>query len=108
MSASKMFAEYRIELEERIMDCWRVVDDIKTVYTVHQDIGELSVDEMSIILMGIEKLYCLKFRLLFSTFEKHIQGGYKNQAEQEEELDVLNTKLVLLEDELNRLRGEVK
>ena len=103
-----MRTEYRIELEEHIMDCWRVVDDIKTVYTVHQDIGELSVDEMSIILMGIEKLYCLKFQLLFEVFEKHLRALRVNEAAKDEEIDVLNTKIVLLEDELKRLRGEVK
>ena len=102
-----MSNKYRMELEEQIVRCWGVLEDIKTVYTVHQDIGELNVDKMSTTLMGIEKLYALKFRLLFSTFEKHIQDGYKNQAEQEEELDVLNTKIALLEDEVKRWKNEV-
>jgi len=101
-----MRTEYRFELEEQIMDCWRVVDDIRLVQTVHQDMGELSVDDMSIALMGIQKLSTLKFQLLFEVFEKHLRALHVNEAAKDEEIDVLNTKLVLLEDELKRLRGE--
>ena len=75
-----MRTEYRIELEENIMDCWRVVDDIRVVQTMHQDMGELSVDDMSIILMGIQKLYSLKFQLLFEVFEKHLKALHDNKT----------------------------
>jgi len=70
--------DYRFALEEQIMDCWRVVDDIRVVQTVHQDTEGLSVDDMSITLMGIEKLYTLKFQLLFDTFEKHLKAVHEN------------------------------
>lgn len=77
-----MRTEYRIELEEHIMDCWRVVDDIRVVQTVHQDTDGLSVDDMSITLMGIEKLYTLKFQLLFDTFEKHLMALHEAREEE--------------------------
>lgn len=82
-----MRTEYRIELEENIMDCWRVVDDIRVVQTMHQDMGELSVDDMSIILMGIQKLYSLKFQLLFEVFEKHLKALHDNKTAKDEERD---------------------
>jgi hypothetical protein len=75
---------------------------------VHQDTDGLSIDDMSITLMGIQKLYSLKFQLLFDTFEKHLKALHDNKAAKDEEIDVLNTKIVLLEDEVKRLRGEVK
>ena len=102
-----MRTEYRFELEEQIMDCWRVVDDIRVVQTVHQDMGELSVDDMSIALMGIQKLSTIKFQLLFDTFEKHLRALHVNEAAKDEELDVLNTKIALLEDEVKRWKNEV-
>lgn len=102
-----MKTEYRFELEEQIMDCWRVVDDIRVVQTVHQDTDGLSIDDMSITLMGIQKLYTLKFQLLFEVFEKHLKALHDNKTAKDEELDVLNTKITLLEDEVKRWKNEV-
>jgi hypothetical protein len=76
-----MIYQYRFALEEQIMDCWRVVDDIRVVQTVHQDTEGLSVDDMSITLMGIEKLYTLKFQLLFDTFEKHLMALHEAEKQ---------------------------
>jgi hypothetical protein len=101
-----MKTEYRFELEERIMDCWHVVNDIRVVQTLHQDVGELSVDDMSIILMGIQKLYGLKFQWLYEVFEKHLRALHVDEAAKNDAAYVLNTKIALLEDEVNRLRGE--
>ena len=72
---------YSGALEQRITECWNVVEDIKAVYTVHQDMRELSVDEMSSILMGIQHLYQIKFELLFDTFEKHLKAVHEARGE---------------------------
>lgn len=77
-----MSDDYKSELEQRISACWGVVDDIKAVYTIHQDRRELSVDEMSNALMGIEHLYQIKFELLFDTFEKHLWAIHEAREEQ--------------------------
>ena len=55
----------RFDLEQEIMDCWGVVEDINLVYHAH---GETS-DELANVLLGLETLYKLKFERLFSTFE---------------------------------------
>jgi len=55
----------RFDLEQEIMNCWGVVDDINLVYHAH---GEAS-DELANVLLGLETLYKLKFQKLFSTFE---------------------------------------
>ncbi len=58
----------RFDLEEQIMDCWGVVDDIKTVYSA-SDGREVSEDEMMNALLGIQTLYQMKFEKLYHTFE---------------------------------------
>ena len=66
--------EYRFKLEQQILNCWNVVEDIRVVYTAHQDLRQMSVDEISNVLMGLEHMYQLKFEALFDTFEKHLQA----------------------------------
>jgi hypothetical protein len=58
----------RFDFEQQIMDCWGVVDDIKTVYNA-DDLRELSKDEMQNLLLGLYTMYQLKFEILFKMFE---------------------------------------
>lgn len=59
----------RFDLEQAIMDCWHVVDDIKTV---SNRAGSLTPDQLSNALVGIETLYQMKFEDLFEKFESMI------------------------------------
>tara|TARA_R110000868_G_scaffold291240_6_gene551667 strand:- start:41 stop:247 length:207 start_codon:yes stop_codon:yes gene_type:complete len=58
------------DLEEKIMDCWSVCNDLETVY---QQIGdgerEPTPDELMNTLMGMQQLYNWKFEQLFSKYE---------------------------------------
>lgn len=58
-------------LEEKIMDCWGVCEDINVVWTEHSD-GEkpMSEDELANVLLGMETLYNLKFQRLWRSFEE--------------------------------------
>lgn len=58
--------ETRFKLEDAIMDCWRVVDDVRQV---RQCLQKGNVQRSSNILLGIEELYTLKFEQCFATFE---------------------------------------
>jgi len=58
----------RFDFEQQIMDCWGVVDDIKTIYNA-DDLRELSKDEMQNLLLGLYTMYQLKFEILFKMFE---------------------------------------
>lgn len=65
------FAEARpYELEAMILDCWRVCDDLETVF---KQIGdgerEPTHDEMMNALMGMQQLYQWKFEQLFDKYE---------------------------------------
>lgn len=68
----------RFDLEQQIMDCWSVVDDVDAVYKYvgdHEDfigMDPTHSDKISNLLLGISSLYKLKFETLFSTFESLI------------------------------------
>ena len=63
----------RFDLEQGILKCWNVTDDIDMVYRkVMDNPDELDVDEISNLLLGIKSLYDLKFDELFNTFEQLI------------------------------------
>ena len=61
----------RFDLEQHILDCWHVVDDIKMLYSAVCDHDPpLSQDQIANVLLGLDTLYQLKFERLFGTYEK--------------------------------------
>ena len=62
----------RFDLEDKIMKCCNVTEDIKTVLNMI-DRGS-SEDEISNALIGITALYEAKFTNLFETFEECIKN----------------------------------
>ena len=59
----------RFELEQAIMNCWHVVDDIKTI---SNRADSLTSDQLANALIGLETLYQMKFEDLFEKFESMI------------------------------------
>ena len=59
----------QFDLEQAIMNCWHVVDDIKTVASHAQ---KLSQDDLLNSLTGMSTLYQMKFEDLFKEFERYI------------------------------------
>ena len=64
----------RFTLEENILDCWNVVNDLKTVYSA-PDLRQLSEDEFQNALLGLFTLYQLKFEKLNHTFNQMVADG---------------------------------
>ena len=64
------------DLESEIMNCWQVVDDLKTVY--HSERLYDDENEMQNALLGLFTLYQLKFEKLFEVFEKTNCQGDEN------------------------------
>jgi hypothetical protein len=62
----------RFDLEQQILDCWKIVDDInllgKNVLEGKIEGGSLTHDEISNYLLGLESIYELKFQQMFDTF----------------------------------------
>ena len=67
------------DLEPIIMDCWKVCNDIETVF---KQIGdgerEPTHDELMNTLMGMKQLYEWKFEQLFEMFEMVIRIQREN------------------------------
>lgn len=57
------------DLEQSIMDCWHVVDDLKIL---SEKIESLDHEQMKNILIGMQSLYQLKFEKLFELYEEVI------------------------------------
>jgi len=59
----------RFDFEQQIMECWRVTDDIGVVA---ESILERNItqDQITNILCGIQELYQLKFNKLFDQFDE--------------------------------------
>lgn len=58
----------RFDLEQNIMKCWSVTEDIYLLYENVME-KEMTKDEISNVLLGLHQLYELKFNKLFDNFE---------------------------------------
>jgi hypothetical protein len=65
----------RFDLESRIMECWKVVNDLNSLYEHVCDSDKIDHDEMTNILLGLKQLYDIKFDQLFFCFEENIKNG---------------------------------
>lgn len=82
------------DLEQQIMQCWHVVDDIDTITTWFVDHPDWAKANMSPELLdammnkyfGIKELYDVKFQKLFETFEKVSAEYHKYRKISEEEM----------------------
>ena len=59
----------RFDLEQDIMNCWNVVEDIKTIY---DRIDYTDQDQVMNSLLGLQTLYQMKFEKMWETFEQLI------------------------------------
>jgi hypothetical protein len=60
----------RFTLEDQIMQCWNVTDDIEMVY--HTEGLYQDQDRMMNVLLGLQELYNIRFQRMFDTFEKMV------------------------------------
>ena len=66
------------DLEEMIMDCWSVCNDLRTVL---QQVGdgdrEPTPDELMNAIMGMQQIYHWKFEQLFKKYEDVLEAQRK-------------------------------
>ena len=71
----------QFDLEQRIMQCWSIIDDIDMLYTNVMDAPEkLTEDHIANILLGMKQLYDLKFNTLMSTYEKFLKEKHDEKT----------------------------
>ena len=64
----------RFDLEQHIMKCWNVTEDIDLLYRTTMD-KDLSKDDIANALLGMKTRYEMKFEEMFSDFETLIGQG---------------------------------
>lgn len=64
----------RFELEQDIMKCWNVTDDLDIVVKHVMETEKLDRDMLANMLLGMKDLYHLKFEKCFNTFEAMIRN----------------------------------
>jgi len=60
----------RFDLEQQLLDCWRITDDLGTVLTI-TEAGD--TDRTQNALIGLREIYNQKFNDLWDTFETLLQ-----------------------------------
>jgi len=90
------------KVEQGILDCWRVVDDLDTLFEACCEDSSMTKDKASNIVLGLHELYQLKFDRLFREFEHLV-------AMNREQRDLIqahqNEKLFAAMDEAERARA---
>ena len=64
----------RFDLEQQILDCWRIVDDLKLLSEYVIEDPSSTKDSISNVTIGLEQLYQIKFDKLFRTFEELVRN----------------------------------
>lgn len=76
----KQSTSLQFDLEQQIMHCWNVCEDLQILYTFILDSSECEkvpaavVDKISNALLGMETMYNMKFDRLFNTFERYLHA----------------------------------
>lgn len=71
-------------LEERIMDCWLVIDQLNTVLSIIDRNG-CDEDVITNAIIGIKTLYNNRFEVLFEAFEEVLAENHKTSQEEPSE-----------------------
>lgn len=62
----------RFDLEQQILDCWRVTSDLDALFEDVMENPDIDNDKIANILLGLSQLYEIKFNKTFRTFEQLI------------------------------------
>jgi hypothetical protein len=67
----------RFDLEQHIMKCWQITDDLDLIATMISETNMEAEDQDKYmnILIGMKELYNARFDILFRTFENMVQRG---------------------------------
>lgn len=61
----------RFDLEQNIMQCWNVCDDIQLYLDMHD---EMSEDQRMNYLIGLKQMYQMKFERTWNNFETVVRN----------------------------------
>lgn len=84
------------DLEQQIMECWGVVDDLDLLYYHLGDdpkfagLDAKAEDEMMNLLLGLKSIYQLKFDRMWKNFEEVCRIYHQNRKIAEKEYELPN------------------
>ena len=73
-----MLVDKMYDLEQHIMECWQLVDDVNFLYKevmdkdLHQD-----QDKLANALLGLHAIYGMKFERAFNAYEETLKQYFK-------------------------------
>lgn len=82
----------RFSVEQGILSCWHVADDIDLLYKNVMD-GNPTTDEISNLLLGIKSLYDMRFSALFADFTETIRTDWEKEKDLKRQLDAKQAKI---------------
>jgi hypothetical protein len=97
----KKFTQF--DLEQQILQCWNICDELKLLNELVLE-KDLSKDDISNIVMGLETLYQHKFDKCFQLFEELLKEHYNIK----QELESINSDINLLKSDDNDTKKKVK
>jgi len=74
----------QFDLEQGILNCWNICEDMKIVAENVLEAKTVDRDKLANILIGMADLYQLKFEKTFSDFEETIKYYYDQRKELKE------------------------
>ena len=90
----------QFDLEQGIMSCWNVTNDLDTLFEELVENNSFTKDQASNFALGLSTIYTAKFEKLFRTFEEFLQTYYtvsRELKETQKELRDLRTEMVSAE-----------
>jgi hypothetical protein len=84
----------RFDLEQQIIKCWSVVDDLKDLDEgLFEGWLEFNQDSVSNHILGVANNYEIKFQKLWNIFESIVENDYRKLKMLEEECAALRQQL---------------
>lgn len=69
----------RFDMEQMIMNCWAVIDDIDLLMENVMDDDNLTKDNIANALLGMSELYRMKFEKMFRMFEASCKEDFERE-----------------------------
>ena len=82
----------RFDVEQGILSCWHVIDDIDLLYKQVMD-GNPSTDDIANALLGMKAIYEMRFNAMFKDFEDSIGKDWEKERELKRQLDAKQARI---------------
>lgn len=82
----------RFDVEQGILSCWHVTDDVDLLYKQVMD-GNPTKDQIANTLLGLKAIYEMRFNALFEQFEESIGNDWIKEQQLKRQLDAKQARI---------------